>query len=141
VSRQRESLSMGCGGRCRRVLRLRHEEDRRKKHQTPNTKHQINTRHQSPNSSPRCDTFGRFGAWNLGLLWCLQLGVWCFSLFSPRSHQWWRRRFRPSPYRLIAQHQIRCLDTPLAFCLRDQQRVQSAGGQKRSFDVPWWFAR
>src|SRR6185503_7177415 len=48
-----------------------------KKHQVPNTKH------QAPNSreaaSYKLEARPRFGAWNLGFLWCLELGFWCFD--------------------------------------------------------------
>src|SRR6266496_3640357 len=56
--------------------------ERNTKHQTPNTKHQApNTKHQTPNTreAPSSKRGPRFGAWNLGFLWCLELGFWCFD--------------------------------------------------------------
>src|SRR5881396_3895147 len=44
-------------------------------HQTPSSKHQRSSKLQVP-SSKRGQ---RFGAWNLGFLWCLELGFWCFD--------------------------------------------------------------
>src|SRR5881628_2975759 len=43
--------------------------------QTPNTKHQTPEKLQAPSSKRG----PRFGAWNLGFLWCLELGFWCFD--------------------------------------------------------------
>src|SRR5881628_1862740 len=43
--------------------------------QTPNTKHQTPEKLQAPSSKRG----PRFGAWNLGFLWCLELGGWCFD--------------------------------------------------------------
>src|SRR6059058_2228577 len=43
--------------------------------QTPNTKHQRSPKLQVPSSRRG----PRFGAWNLGFLWCLELGFWCFD--------------------------------------------------------------
>src|ERR1051325_247598 len=50
------------------------------KHQTPNTKHQKNTKPQIP-TPPR----PRFGASCLELFWSLVFGVWCFPLLSVLS--------------------------------------------------------
>jgi hypothetical protein len=75
------------------------------KHQTPNTKHQTpNTKHQTPEKlqtpnpklqrNPKSQSSNedlpsrlsvgqdraRFEAWKLDLLWCLELGVWCFTV-------------------------------------------------------------
>src|SRR5258705_3750241 len=56
--------------------------------QAPNSKFQApkklevpNTEHQAPNSrqAPSSKRGPRFGAWNLGFLWCLELGFWCFD--------------------------------------------------------------
>ena len=58
------------------------------------------------------------------------------SLFTPLPHLWRWRWFRPSPRGLITQQEIRCFDAALVFFERDQERVQRAGGEKRSFDVP-----
>src|SRR6266480_1279355 len=46
-----------------------------KKHQVPNTKHQAPNSREAPSSKRG----PRFGAWNLGFLWCLELGFWCFD--------------------------------------------------------------
>src|SRR5437016_5219679 len=46
------------------------------KHQNPSSKHQRSSKLQIPSSKRR----PRFGAWNLGFLWCLELGVWCLGL-------------------------------------------------------------
>src|SRR6059036_364231 len=48
---------------------------RQLKLQTPNTKLQRSSKLQVPSSKRG----PRFGAWNLGFLWCLQLGFWCFD--------------------------------------------------------------
>src|SRR5216117_4040045 len=71
---------------------LRSPQDRRQNKRAPikapNTKHQTpkklqvpNTKHQAPNSreAPSSKRGPWFGAWNLGFLWCLQLGFWCFD--------------------------------------------------------------
>src|SRR6266496_1059771 len=49
-----------------------------KKHQVPNTKHQAPNSREAPSSK----RWPRFGAWNLGFLWCLELGFWCFDFRS-----------------------------------------------------------
>src|SRR6266516_576143 len=49
------------------------------KHQTPNTKHQKNSKLQTPN---RPSHFSE--DWCLGFIWILVFGVWCF-IPSPRS--------------------------------------------------------
>ena len=46
-----------------------------KKHQVPNTNHQAPNSREAPSSKRG----PRFGAWNLGFLWCLELGFWCFD--------------------------------------------------------------
>src|SRR6266566_2526681 len=46
-----------------------------KKHQVPNTKRQAPNSREAPSSKRG----PRFGAWNLGFLWCLELGFWCFN--------------------------------------------------------------
>ena len=43
--------------------------------QTPNTKHQRSSKLQVPSSKRG----PRFGAWNLGFPWCLELGFWSFD--------------------------------------------------------------
>src|SRR4051812_14039752 len=50
------------------------------KHQEPRTKHQGNTKHQTPT---RTRSEQMIGAWILELLWCLVLGAWCFA---PRAN-------------------------------------------------------
>src|SRR6266567_977452 len=56
-----------------------------KKHQVPNTKHQAPNSREAPSSKRG----PRFGGWNLGFLWCLELGVWCFdSGISPELGVW-----------------------------------------------------
>src|SRR3989442_8016333 len=62
-------------------------------------------------------------------------------LFSPRPHRrgWWR--ICPAPIGFVVQHEIRCLNAPLVFLERDEKRVQSTRGKKRSFDGPRRFAR
>src|SRR5437867_3148002 len=50
--------------------------------QTPNTKHQAPEKLQAPSSKlqvPSSKRGPRFGAWNLGFLWCLELGFCCFD--------------------------------------------------------------
>jgi hypothetical protein len=54
----------------------------RPKHQTPNTKHQAPSTRETSNSKLSMIDQARgdqFGAWNLELLWSLDLGVWCFG--------------------------------------------------------------
>src|SRR5439155_22482508 len=44
-----------------------------------NTKHQApNTRKVSNHKLQGGDVAGRIGIWSLGILWCLELGFWCF---------------------------------------------------------------
>src|SRR6266699_2313425 len=59
-----------------------------KKLQIPNSKLQRSTRSQTPSTklqtpeklqAPSSKRGPRFGAWNLGFLWCLELGFWCFD--------------------------------------------------------------
>ena len=51
----------------------------RKKHQAPSSKLQRSSKPQTPTSQSR-----RFlGAWFLVLLWCLELGAWCFAAALP----------------------------------------------------------
>src|SRR5437667_9207180 len=45
------------------------------KHQAPNTREAPSSKFQVPSSKRG----PRFGAWNLGFLWCLELGFWCFD--------------------------------------------------------------
>src|SRR6266545_4047376 len=45
------------------------------KHQNPSSKHQRSSKLQIPSSKRG----PRFGAWNLGLPWCLELGFWCLD--------------------------------------------------------------
>src|SRR6266496_1918393 len=45
------------------------------KHQKPSSKHQRNPKFQTPNRGPRFE----LGTWSLELLWCLELGFWCFN--------------------------------------------------------------
>src|SRR6266704_762694 len=54
----------------------------RLKLQTPNTKVQTpNTKHQAPEKlqAPSSKLEARAAAWNLGFLWCLELGFCCFD--------------------------------------------------------------
>src|SRR6266567_2849868 len=55
----------------------------------PNTKHQTSNTKKLPNSKSKATTarcsLPRFGVWNLGFLWCLVFGVWCFA-FSFGKH-------------------------------------------------------
>src|SRR6266511_3220830 len=59
---------------------------KRSKFQTPSSKeapgpnHQTPTSREAPSSKFQARSAAqRFGAWNLGFLWCLELGFWCFD--------------------------------------------------------------
>jgi hypothetical protein len=50
-----------------------------RENETPNPKHQApNTRKAPMLKLKAADVAGAIGIWTLGLLWCLELGVWCF---------------------------------------------------------------
>src|SRR6266699_4542991 len=62
-----------------------------KKLQIPNSEIQKSTRSQTPNTklqtpeklqAPSSKRWLRFGAWNLGFLWCLEFGFWCFEIWN-----------------------------------------------------------
>src|SRR5881628_1128668 len=57
--------------------------DRQLKLQTPKKLQVQRSKHQTPEklqaSSSKSKREPRFGAWNLGFLWCLELGFWCFD--------------------------------------------------------------
>src|SRR5882672_4153959 len=64
------------------------------------------------------------------------------SLFGPGAHRrGWRGWFCPAPGRLVTEHEIGRLNAALVLLERDEERVQSARGKKRSFDGPGRFAR
>src|SRR5580765_4827257 len=74
-----------------------------KKLQIPNSKLQRSTRSQTPNTklqtpeklqAPSSKRGPRFGAWNLGFLWCLELGFWCFDSGIPLELGVWCLVFR-----------------------------------------------
>src|SRR5213594_2773522 len=53
---------------------------------TPNPKHQAPGKFQSPNAAVlQPDWSYQIGAWGLELLWCLELGVWCFHSYLSAS--------------------------------------------------------
>src|SRR5437667_5519799 len=58
--------------------------------QTPNTKHQRSSKLQVPSSKRGPG----FGAWNLGFLWCLELGFWCFDAGISLEFGVWDLEFR-----------------------------------------------
>src|SRR6185503_1297923 len=51
------------------------------KFQTSSSKEAPGPKHQTPEQlqAPRSKRGLRFGAWNLGFVWCLELGFWCFN--------------------------------------------------------------
>src|SRR6266516_2447905 len=50
------------------------------KSRSRNTKHQARNSREAPSSQiPSSKGGPRFGAWNLGFLWCLELGVCCWG--------------------------------------------------------------
>src|SRR5436190_5282591 len=57
------------------ILEKLRAQGKNSKLQTPSSKHQRSSKLQVP-SSKRGQ---RFGVWNLGFLWCLNLGFWCFD--------------------------------------------------------------
>src|SRR6266498_3252733 len=61
------------------------------KHQTPNSNEAPSPKLQTPErlQVPSSKRGPRFGAWNLGFIWCLELGFWCFdSGFSLELGVW-----------------------------------------------------
>src|SRR6266581_1001667 len=63
------------GGACAPPLPATKEGKRGTGIKTPNTREAPGSKFQA-RSSKRGP---RFGAWNLGFLWCLELGFWCFD--------------------------------------------------------------
>src|SRR5947207_10552472 len=54
------------------------------KFQTPRSKKAPGPKHQTPSSKLQRSSkrWPRFGAWNLGFLWCLEFGFWCFEIWN-----------------------------------------------------------
>src|SRR5580765_4679736 len=72
-------------------------------HQTPSSKHQRSSTLQVP-SSKRGQ---RFGVWNLGFLWCLDLGIWCFDSGTSLELGFWCLVFRQAVAEKL-KHTPRC---------------------------------
>src|SRR6266540_3233391 len=69
------------------------------KHQVPNTKDQAPNSREAPSSKRG----PRFGAWNLGFLWCLELGFWCFDSGTSLGLGVWCLVFRSA-----VDHKLKC---------------------------------
>src|SRR5439155_17818581 len=94
--------------------------DRQLKLQTPNSKLQTpkklqvqRSKHQTPEKlqapSSKSKRGPRFGAWNLGFLWCLELGFWCFDSGISLELGVWDWVFpsltsRPEPIHSLSRH-------------------------------------